>query len=245
MNRCQRCGSQLDPDAWICGQCFEYVSSRSAPKRRERGPLFVFGWAAVLSVVAVPLSLVGLWVWWTFFLDHSSPSVGIAEPTATAIVTPSPTEPVAPTTPAPTAPATAEPQVPVIPGLAAADVTLNAEDIGMSCDMTVFDDEVEWWCETSGPGFTFAIETSGTSPMNITTVSGNVLFDGDPSQAEAHFDEILGWLATLPYNGADPEAARTWVESATLGDEAVFGGARLSVAGEGTLYRTLTLSPAG
>ena len=163
-------------------------------------------------------------------------------PAATAPVTPS----VAPASDTP-APSTADSVTSLgspIPGLTAADVKLNIEERGFTCEgPTLFLDGVDYVCEdASDPMVDYRVEITGMSPTDIRSVDATILWYGDKAELDARADEFLGYIATLPYGGATPEKARAWVKAHATGT-ATFGGAKyeLSTAGTG-LARVLTIT---
>lgn len=102
----------------------------------------------------------------------------------------------------------------IIPGLNPADITVNLEQRGLTCA------PVEEWavyyfrsCKGS-EGDLVDIEVSifGKQLFEVDYISASVYqYHSTPEPAIAA--PFLGYMATLPYDGATPEVARMWVES--------------------------------
>ncbi len=81
-----------------------------------------------------------------------------------------------------------------------------------------------------GTDIEFVVEVQGTDPTRIRTVDATVLqYQAQPTDAIAA--EFLGFIATLPYDNADPARARDWVRSniARSGSELVIASARFEL----------------
>ena len=131
-----------------------------------------------------------------------------------------------------------------IPGLTAADVKLNLGDRGFTCEgQTLFLDGIDEICQDErDPTFDYRVEIVGMNPTDIRQVEAVHFWYGDKAVQDGDADAFLGYIATLPYEGAEPEAARAWVEDNDEGT-ATFGGATftLTTGGDG-LARILTIS---
>jgi hypothetical protein len=177
---------------------------------------------------------------------EASPSPSI-EPTLSPSEAPSETPAATPTaTPRPTAtPVPIEDSVAQfgsqIPGLTAADVTINLEDRGHTCEgPNEFLDGVEYLCELdTDPIYVERVEIVGMSPTEIRSVESAYFWFGDPTQMDARADDFLGYMATLPYEGAAPADARTWVQANTSGTT-TFGPATYELT-EADLFRSLDI----
>ena len=127
-----------------------------------------------------------------------------APPTGTPTNAPSPTSPASepPASPSPVRDGT-------IPGLAFSDVVeaLGTQDV--ECTEPETDgDEVVIECDAAAHDFNNHVEIRGTSDDAVSAIEARSLsFAG----ADAVGREFLGFLATLPCDGCDPDAARTWV----------------------------------
>lgn len=128
-----------------------------------------------------------------------------------------------------------DPTAAVIPGLVAVDVYGNLEERGMTCDGPTEGDKFSTWtCNdpAASASVTIYSPSSTVSPV-VSQVEATIL---DPSDAE-----LLAFVATVPFEGAEPEAARAWVTE-TL--PTVVEGQPVSATFGGVLY-TLSGSPSG
>jgi hypothetical protein len=110
-----------------------------------------------------------------------------------------------------------------IPGLTAADIKLNFENRGFSCEGPgSAPSGVNYNCSSGD----FQIFFFGAGVMSIEGVSAVALTDDSDAK------DFLGFVATLPYEGSNPSAARAWVE-ANVGTSAstTFGAAKFTLGG--------------
>jgi hypothetical protein len=126
---------------------------------------------------------------------------------------------------------------PPIPGLQPVDIYLNLEKAGWQCDgPTTGPLFVTWLCKL--PGTLAVVEIFSNSGTDVQQVEGNVYA---PEEYQ-----WLGFLATVPYDGATPADARAWVESniptVQQGQpaEAEFGGVPYLLGGSDA-YRFLSI----
>jgi hypothetical protein len=124
-------------------------------------------------------------------------------PTRTPTPTPEPTS-----TPTPT-----EVIVPSIPGLTPTAVTMNLESNGFSCDpMEQEEQYLVRHCSMVGADYILAVNIYGRDESSVDLVSASVFQWRDSLDME-WAASFLGYVATIPYTGAVPEEARTWVEA--------------------------------
>jgi hypothetical protein len=154
-----------------------------------------------------------------------------------AVATPAPTETataeaVATLTPAPAAterpsptetPAPTEPPAPTslpagggnLPGLQPADVVVNLEQRGFTCtnaEPTATGNYYTWTCKNQDDalGIDAIVTAWGRTLRTVDLIDATVI------QAEGSEDivakALLGFVATMPYDNADPANARQWVE---------------------------------
>lgn len=129
-------------------------------------------------------------------------------PTPTA--TSRPTE--APPTPVPTARNTEPPATGLIPGLTPADVTLNMEERNFDCTNAERGQlYYTWVCTRENTAYTLRVDVYARVLATVDYVSATAIQYGTPDDDFAA--SFLGFVATLPYDGAEPENARAWVES--------------------------------
>lgn len=138
----------------------------------------------------------------------------------------------------PTEPATVESE-PVIPGIAAVDVYMNLENQGFDCEgPDPFGELLSWDCVLVDGTTEFSARIYGISSTAIQAISATVREEGEaPSSANA--GEFFGFLATLAYDGAEPEQAREWVtQNIDSGGEITIGTVVFSVFPNASTGRT-------
>jgi len=124
-----------------------------------------------------------------------------------------------------------------IPGLTGADIKLNVQKRGFACSASSGTGQ-SWLCQRSSSTSSESVTYSGPGPTQIQYVSATELqFTAQPSDDIAV--NFLGYLATLPYEGASPAAAQAWVTKHLLEApdvvgthaETTFGGAHFEITG--------------
>lgn len=144
----------------------------------------------------------------TFTPSPSNTSTMTPTPTNTATVTPT-------MTPSPTATVTATPLVGKIPGLTPVDVKLNLENQGFDCELIYAaiptDPYYKWECKKDSFSNSMLVEIWSTSIMTVDLVRASIVQYDSPSNSLAI--DFLGFVATLPYDGSQPQQARAWVET--------------------------------
>lgn len=179
-----------------------------------RGPALFAGGSLLLLAVVVGL---------TIALASSDSNEG-GDDSATPAVTTTATEPIATERAAPQ---------PTIPGLVAVDVYGNFEKRGFDCTGPKrLKTTSQWLCKSADPGGSaeYIVDIMGRTPVHIESIEGNAfIYDGRIDRAAA----FLGFLATLPFDGAQPARARSFVESNIAGGEATttFGQVRFRLYG--------------
>jgi hypothetical protein len=115
-------------------------------------------------------------------------------------------------------------EFPLIPGLELVDVTLNLEQRDLAtCDSPhEFNNRYTTFCSDDSVNVVYSllVDISGPDINRVDYISATVIQLVD--QPTDEFPKLLlGFIATMPYDGADPEAARAWVEATlpTLGDD--------------------------
>jgi hypothetical protein len=114
-----------------------------------------------------------------------------------------------------------------IPGLTPQDVYLNLENRGFKCsepELMGPDNQVRWTCERQEAQGKYLVEISSSDANSVRLVEARVI-TYDPARADALAQDFLGYVARVPYEGAQPEEAKAWVEH-NVGSKAsaVFGG---------------------
>jgi hypothetical protein len=132
-----------------------------------------------------------------------------------------------------------------MPGLYASDVYLNLEHRGFSCHgPTVTKGGVDWLCTESVGVADYQVEIFGATPGELEFVDATAVVYNGPVNGLSK--SVLGFVATLPYTGSQPQAARAWVE-AHLGTSRlnrVIAGVAFTVYG-GLHNRVLEMSASG
>jgi hypothetical protein len=122
-----------------------------------------------------------------------------------------------------------------IPGLTPQDVYLNLENKGFKCsepELMGPDNEVRWTCEKKEANSEYLVEIDSSDANSVRLVEAWVV-SSDPARADALAQDFLGYVATVPYEGAQPEEAKAWVEQ-NVGSKASaeFGGVSYTLGGK-------------
>lgn len=131
------------------------------------------------------------------------PPTKTPKPPPTETPTPKPTKTPRPT-PTPSKPA-------LVPGLRPADVTENMKNRGFDCSgVQEGQDYLVWSCDRNEEIANLHVEVYSRSPVSVDLVEATILQFGEPDDTlSAGF---LGFVATMPYDRANPDAAKAWVE---------------------------------
>jgi hypothetical protein len=143
-------------------------------------------------------------------------------------------------TPAVTDIAAITPVVGILPGLQPADVKINLEERQFTCDLifgpTDSDPYYKWECKSESTNYLMLVEIWSKSLFTVDLIQSSIMQFGTPDDELAA--NFLGFMATMPYDGADPQSARNWVEVtlptiAISGDvrDATFGGVKFLLYG--------------
>lgn len=122
-----------------------------------------------------------------------------------------------------------------IPGLTPQEVYLNLENRGFKCsepELMGPDNEVRWTCEKQEANGEYLVEINSSDANSVRLVEAWVISD-DPARADALAQDFLGYVATVPSEGAQPEEAKAWVEQ-NVGSKASaeFGGVSYTLGGK-------------
>src|SRR5919112_5751369 len=120
-----------------------------------------------------------------------------------------------------------EPAPKNIPGLTPQHVYLNLENEGFKCNEPELmgpDNEVRWTCEKKEAKGEYLVEINSSDANSVRLVEACVI-SYDRARADALAQDFLGYVATTPYEGAQPEEAEVWVKQ-SVGSKASaeFGG---------------------
>lgn len=130
----------------------------------------------------------------------------------------------------------------LLPGLMPADVTVNLEQRGFTCG-NVEQGHLYYTrtCTKDTVDYSLRVDIYGREAFSIDLIESSALQFTNPDKAFAA--SFLGFIATMPYDGAVQEEARNWVET-TLpalggqGDvrEKVFAGVNYRLYGISTAF---------
>lgn len=133
-----------------------------------------------------------------------------------------------------------------IPGLAAVDMHGNLTNMGFNLE-TIYgtrEERTVWICTDEDGGCELKADAAGPGPTEIENVRGICRHLGG-GNAVPKAREFLGYIASLPYSGSDPERARKWVEShVEQNSKTTIGGVKFEIRGVRSM-RMLLMSPAG
>jgi outer membrane biosynthesis protein TonB len=120
-----------------------------------------------------------------------------------------------------------EPAPSNIPGLTPQDVYLNLENKGFKCSepkLMGHQNEVRWTCEKQEAQGEYLVKIDSSDANSVRLVKARVI-SHDPARADALAQDFLGYVAKVPYEGAQPEEAKAWVKQ-NVGSKvsAEFGG---------------------
>ena len=120
-----------------------------------------------------------------------------------------------------------------IPGLTPQDVYLSLENRGFTCSEPVVmghENDVRWTCERQEAKGRYLVEINSKDANSVRFLKAWVIAD-DPARADALAQDFLGYIARVPYAGAQPEEAKAWVEQ-SVGSKASakFGGVSYTLA---------------
>lgn len=125
-------------------------------------------------------------------------------------------------------PSTEPPASKDIAELTAADIKLSLQDLGFTCKGPDTIDSIDeynvgWSCEEKTDGHLYYVDWFGRNATSIGGVSATAQ-DYVSKTPTAEMREFLGYVASLPYRGASPAEAKTWVEkTAAKSGEGVIG----------------------
>jgi len=135
-------------------------------------------------------------------------------PTETTVAAVSPTETIIPTiapsnSPAPTP---TEKISAFLPGLKPADVTVNLEQRGFTCS-SVEQGQLYYTrvCNKDTADYSLHVEIYGRELFSVDFIDSTVLQYATPDNGFAA--SFLGFMATMPYDGAVQDESRGWVET--------------------------------
>ena len=122
-----------------------------------------------------------------------------------------------------------------IPGLTPQDVYLSLENRGFTCsepEVMGHENDVRWTCERQEDKGRYLVEINSKDANSVRLLKAWVISPREPpARADALAQDFLGYVARVPYEGAQPEEAKAWVEQ-SVGSKASaeFGGVSYTLA---------------
>ena len=141
-------------------------------------------------------------------LSTTAPPTDTPTPIPTSTATPTATEAPSQNTPVPTV----KPEVGIVPGIQAADITVNLEQQQFDCtNVQGSSGYYSWTCTKEELSYELGAEVDATTLLTVDCIEAWVVVSfGEPDDALSV--DYLGFIATVPYDGARPSQARQWVE---------------------------------
>lgn len=113
----------------------------------------------------------------------------------------------------PTETQTTENDIGLLPGLQPAEVRLNLEDRQFTCDLVYSPDDTDpyfkWECIQENIDNYIIVEIWSRSLTTVDLIQVGIMQFGEPDNSFAI--DFLGFMATMPYDEAEPDQARNWV----------------------------------
>jgi hypothetical protein len=113
-----------------------------------------------------------------------------------------------------------------IPMLHSSRLARELQALGFDCPPpTRYAGGLSWVMRWTSPAATYRVEVIGPHERAIRRVEASLL-GVPPFASREHAADFLGFIASVPYQGCDPDLARAWVGEHTGADaEAIIGGA--------------------
>jgi hypothetical protein len=122
-----------------------------------------------------------------------------------------------------------------IPGLTPQDVYLNLENKGFKCsepELMGPEDDVRWTCERREAKGEYLVEINSKDANSVRLLKAWVI-SHEPARTDELAQDFLGYVARVPYEGAQPDEAKAWVEqSVGRKASAEFGGVSYTLGGK-------------
>ena len=120
-----------------------------------------------------------------------------------------------------------------IPGLTPQDVYLSLENRGFRCsepEVMGTENVVRWTCERQEAKGRYLVEIDSEDANSVRLLKAWVI-SHEPARTDELAGDFLGYVARVPYEGAQPEEAKAWVEH-SVGSKASakFGGVSYTLA---------------
>lgn len=128
-----------------------------------------------------------------------------------------------------------------IPGLVAVDVHGSMEKIGFQTEKNIGADISTWRSKMSDESGNYEVVVTGNGPEKLTSVDGRYSTFSNPNMVSA--TQFMQYVSTVPYKGANPEAAKAWVGShADKGGDTLINGVKFRITARDKMNRSLYIN---
>jgi hypothetical protein len=132
-------------------------------------------------------------------------------------------------------------EIKIIPGLSAVDVYLSMEKIGFQTEKNIRANIASWRSKMSDESGNFVVDVTGGGPEKLTSVDARYSTFSDPDMLRAA--QFMQYVSTVPYKGANPDAAKMWVGShADEGGDTLINGVKFRITAYDKMHRSLYIS---
>jgi hypothetical protein len=129
----------------------------------------------------------------------------------------------------------------IIPGLVAVDVHGSMEKIGFQTEKNIGANISTWRSKMSDENGNYEVVVTGGGPEKIISVDGRYSTFSDPNMVSAA--QFMQYVSTVPYKGANPEAAKAWVGShANKGGDTLINGVKFRITARDKMNRSLYIN---
>ena len=128
-------------------------------------------------------------------------------------------------------------------GISAASLYEPLKQKGFKIDKQIGGDAIFVDCDRSFSGFTEHVRIAGDEPSKIIEIKASYT-NYSAGKTNNLATEFLGFIATLPYDNANPEQAKKWVqENISKNSKTDIGGVTFEIIANSKNIRTLLLTP--
>jgi hypothetical protein len=128
-----------------------------------------------------------------------------------------------------------------IPGLTAVDVHGSMEKIGFQTEKNIGANISTWRSKMSDETGDYEVVVTGNGPQKLVSVDGRYSTLSNPNMVSA--TQFMQYVSTVPYQGANPEAAKAWVGShAEKGGDTLINGVKFRITPHDKMTRSLYIN---